>query len=68
VTHDEEYITTPVPRLDSDPTQLTEEPCPECGAAAVVERSRPNGDVLSVRCSNEACARFDKAQRPWTSG
>jgi hypothetical protein len=68
VTDDEKSITTPVPQLDSDPTLLTEEPCPECGAAAVVERTKPDGDVLSVRCSKDTCARFDKATRPWTTG
>jgi hypothetical protein len=68
VTDDEQPITTPVPQLDSDPTVLTEEPCPQCGEPAVVERTEPNSDVLSVRCSNEACARFDKATRAWTNG
>jgi hypothetical protein len=68
VSHDEELITTPVPQRDSDPTRLTEEPCPVCGAPAVVERPKATGGVLSVRCSDDACARFDKATRPWTAG
>jgi hypothetical protein len=68
VTADDLPITTPVPQLDSDPTLLTEEPCPDCGDAAVVERGKPTGEVLGVRCSNEACGRFDKATRPWTAG
>lgn len=63
----EQPITTPVPQLDSDPTLLTEEPCPDCGYAAVVERGKAIGEVLGVRCSNDSCGRFDKATRPWTA-
>jgi hypothetical protein len=67
VSDDDQRITTPVPQLDGDPTLLTEEPCPECGGPAVVERTEQNGDVLSVRCSNDTCALFKKATRPWTN-
>ena len=67
---DNDQFTTPVPQLDSDPTLLREEACPECGEPAVVERSKDNqsaGDIVSVRCSNYVCIRFEPGTRPWTT-